>query len=49
MNNYRKQNILSFYINIISITEFINQIKKFLPLKNRQAPPWEWGGQTGRF
>jgi N-acetylglucosaminyldiphosphoundecaprenol N-acetyl-beta-D-mannosaminyltransferase len=33
MNNYRKQKILSFNINIISITEFLNQVKKFLSLK----------------
>ena len=33
MNNYKKQKILSFYINIISIVEFINQVKNFLLLK----------------
>ena len=33
MNNYKKQKILSFYINIISVTEFINQVKNFLLLK----------------
>ena len=32
MNNYRKQKILSFNVNIISMTEFLNQIKKFLNL-----------------
>jgi len=33
MNNYKKQKILSFHVNIISIKEFINQIKNFLLLK----------------
>ena len=33
MNNYKRQKILSFHINIISIVEFIDQIKNFLLLK----------------
>ena len=33
MNNYKKQKILSFYINIISITDLINSVKSFLLLK----------------
>jgi N-acetylglucosaminyldiphosphoundecaprenol N-acetyl-beta-D-mannosaminyltransferase len=33
MNNYKKQKILSFYVNIISIQDLINQIKNFLLLK----------------
>ena len=33
MNNYKKQKILSFNINIISIQELINQVKNFLILK----------------
>jgi len=33
MNNYKKQKILSFNINIISTQELINQVKNFLILK----------------
>ena len=33
MNNYKKQKILSFHVNIISIQDMINQIKNFLLLK----------------
>ena len=33
MNNYKKQKILIFDVNIISVTEFLNQVKKFLSLK----------------
>jgi len=33
MNNYKKQKILNFHVNIISIQDLINQIKNFLLLK----------------
>ncbi len=33
MNNFKKEKIISFYVNIISITEFIKKIKSFLLLK----------------
>ena len=33
MNNYKKQKILSFYVNIISISDLINSVKNFLLLK----------------
>ena len=33
MNNYKKQKILSFNINIISTQQLINQVKNFLILK----------------
>jgi N-acetylglucosaminyldiphosphoundecaprenol N-acetyl-beta-D-mannosaminyltransferase len=34
MNNYKKQKILSFNINIISITGLIEKVKEFILLKN---------------
>ena len=33
MNTFKKQKIISFYVNIITITEFIESIKNFLLLK----------------
>ena len=33
MNNYKKAKIISFYVNIISLKELLNQIRKFLLLK----------------
>ena len=33
MNNFKKEKIISLYVNIISITEFMEKVKSFLLLK----------------
>ena len=33
MNNYKKEKIINYYVNIISLTSLLNEVKKFLFLK----------------
>ena len=29
MNNYKKEKVINYYVNIISLTELLNEVKRF--------------------